>query len=174
VPKKLDSEEQLYASALRALMRRAHSVYEMRQALERRAPSEETAARVLARLKRERLLDDARFALQFARHQVASRRRGRFRIARDLRARGVADRHIEAALAEIFAETDETQLLRRRIQRRLRQLRGPLDQRKLASLYSSLLRAGFPADSIRRELRGLSQAADELPELEALDTEEHK
>jgi len=35
-PRQLESAEELHASALRALMRRAHSVFEMRRALERR------------------------------------------------------------------------------------------------------------------------------------------
>jgi regulatory protein len=162
-PRKLQGEEELYAAALRALMRRAHSVYEMRLALERRAEEKALVRRVLDRLKRENLLDDARYARQFARYHVETRRRGRFRIARDLRARGVPDRHIEAALAEIFEEVDEAMLLRKRLERRLRTLRGApgrrggLDPRKLASLYRSLLRAGFSADTIRRELRALTK-----------------
>ena len=165
-PKRLGTEEDLYTAALRALMRRAHSIFEMRRSLERRADDKALVRRVLDRLKRENLLDDARYARQFARHHAESRRRGHYRIARDLRARGVPDRHIEPALAEVFEEVNEAALLRKRIERRLRTLRGPLDQRKLASLYASLLRAGFSADAIRRELRTVSKRADTLPETE--------
>ena len=166
--RKLASEEDLYAAGLRALMRRAHSVYEMRQALERRAEEKSLARRVLERLKREGLLDDARYARQFARQHAESRRQGRFRIARDLRARGVPDRHIEAALEEIFAETDESALVRKRIERRLRSLRGPLDERRLASLYRSLMRAGFSSDLIRTELRAATRRdVAELAEVDA-------
>ncbi len=156
-PRKLATEEQLYAAALRALARRAHSVYEMRQALERRATDERIARRVLQRLKNEKLLDDARYARQFTRYRAESRRQGRFRIARDLRARGVPDRHIQAALDELLRETDEAALVRQRLQRRLKTLRGPLDARRLASLYHSLLRAGFSSEAIRTELRALTQ-----------------
>ncbi len=156
-PRKLATEEQLYAAALRALARRAHSVYEMRQALERRATDERIARRVLQRLKNEKLLDDARYARQFTRYRVESRRQGRFRIARDLRARGVPDRQIQAALDELLRETDEAALVRQRLQRRLKTLRGPLDARRLASLYRSLLRAGFSSATIRAELRALTQ-----------------
>ena len=156
-PRKLSTEEELYTAAIRALMRRAHSVYEMRQALERRAQERAAVMRVLQRLKNEQLLDDARYARQFARHRAESRRQGHYRIARDLRARGVPDRHIEAALEEVFRETDERALVRKRIERRLKLLRGPLDRRKLASLYGNLLRAGFAADDIRAELRALTR-----------------
>ena len=170
-PRKLATEAELYTAALRALMRRAHSVYEMRQVLERRAQDGAAVRRVLQRLKQESLLDDARYARQFVRYRVESRRQGRFRIARDLRTRGVPDRHIEAALEDIFAETDEAALVRKRLARRLKNLRGALDQRKLASLYRSLLRAGFSADVIRAELRAftqqdVSEIAQESPEEE--------
>ena len=161
--KKLATEEQLYAYALRALMRRAHSVFEMRQALERRAEEKGHVRRILQRLKEAGLLDDARYARQFARYHAESRRRGRYRIARDLRARGVPDRHIEPALEEIFGELDESALVRKRIERKMKQIRGApgergaLNERKLASLYRSLLRAGFSSDTIRRELSALTK-----------------
>jgi hypothetical protein len=42
-------------------------------------------------------------------------------------------------------------------------VRGPLDQRKLASLYGSLLRAGFSSDIIRAELHAITRLP--LPEV---------
>jgi regulatory protein len=143
----------LYAAALGALARRAHSVFEMRGYLERRAAEPAAARRVLARLRVELLLDDARYALEFSRHRARTRRQGRYRIVRELRARGVADAHIEAAVAQVFAETDEAIVVRKLIERRMQSLRGPFDSRKAASLYRSLLRSGFDAELIRRELR---------------------
>ena len=152
-PRKLSTEQDLYASALRALMRRAHSIHEMRQYLGRRAETKNHVDRVIARLREQNYLDDARYSLDYARQHANSRRQGRFRIARELRARGVPDHHIDAALEAVFAETDEASSVRARLQRRLAHLRGPLDQRKLASLHRSLLRAGFSSDTIRAELR---------------------
>jgi regulatory protein len=169
--KKLATENELYAAALRALMRRAHSVHEMKQLLERRAERPEDARAVLDRLKQNRYLNDARYAADYARIHAHSRRQGKFRIARELRGRGVPDRHIEAALEAAFAETNETEMVRARLKRKLVNLRGPLDERKIASLYHSLLRAGFSSDAIRNELRvAVSEAKEtasrgELPEL---------
>ena len=150
-------------SAVRALMRRAHSIHEMREYLTRRAEDAELVSPVIARLREHNYLDDARFALDYARQHAQSRRQGRFRIARELRARGVPDRHIEAALDAVFAETDEAALVRARLKRRLAHVRGALDRGQLASLYRTLLRAGFSADVIRAELRGVT--AGDLPEL---------
>jgi regulatory protein len=169
-PRKLSTEQELYAAALRALMRRAHSIHEMREYLERRAEEKEVVSRVIARLREQNYLDDARYALEFTRQHAQTRRQGRFRIARELRARGVPDRHIEAALDAIFAETDEAALVRARLKRKLSKVRGALDQRKAASLYRSLLRAGFSADVIRTELRLIARG--ELPESPALPPDE--
>jgi len=163
-PRKLDSESDLYNAAMRALMRRAHSVYEMRQSLERRAEDKSLVKKIIERLKSAGLIDDARYAKQFARQRTESRKQGKFRIARDLRARGIPDRHIEAALVELSQETDEAALIRKRIQRKLKLLRGEIDERKIASLYRSLLCAGFPSDLIRRELRSISREG--VPEIE--------
>jgi regulatory protein len=144
----------------------------MRVYLERRTVEPSAARQVLVRLRENRLLDDARYALEFARHRARTRRQGRFRIARELRARGVADQHIEAALAEACAETDEKLLVRTAIERRLRSLRGPLDERKAASLYRSLLRGGFDAELIRRELRPALRGATAAADFSPLDSTE--
>jgi regulatory protein len=164
-PRKLSSEAELYTAAVNALARRAYSIYEMRTYLERRAEDKDTVKSILNRLKQLDYLDDARYARQFVRARAEFRKQGAFRIARDLRARGVPDRHIEAALAERSEETDEAAAVRARLERRIKSLRGPLDERKIASLYRSLLRAGFAADAIRRELSALRKhPAEELPE----------
>ena len=165
-PRKLSSETDLYTAAINSLSRRAYSVYEMRTYLERRAEDKETVQRILDRLKQQKHLDDERYARQFVRQRAEIRKQGPFRIARDLRARGVPDRHIEAALAERAAESDEGATVRARLARRLKSLRGPLDDRRTASLFRSLLRAGFSADTIRRELRAMAKVSvDESPEI---------
>jgi regulatory protein len=140
-------------------MRRAHSVHQMKEYLKARTENAEHAAAVLQRLREHNYIDDARYARDFARVRAQGRRQGKFRIARELRARGVPDRHIEAALEAVFAETDESASVRSSLERKLRHLRGPLDERKRASIYRSLLRAGFSADTIRTELGAATKAA---------------
>jgi len=154
-PRKFSTEAGLYNAATRALMRRAHSVHEMKEYLSLRAEDKDHAEAVLQKLKELNYLDDARYARDFARAHAQNRHQGKFRIARELRARGVPDRHIEAALESAFAETDESALVKSRIERHLRRFRGALDEKKHASLYRSLLRAGFSADVIRTQLRSL-------------------
>jgi regulatory protein len=155
--RKLASEDDLYTAAINGLARRAYSVFEMRTYLERRAEDKEAIKSILERLKELNYLDDARYARQFVRQHTELRKQGAFRIARDLRARGVPDRHIEAALAERSAQSDDRAMVRERLERRIKSSRGPLDERRVASLYRSLLRAGFSADTIRRELTALTK-----------------
>lgn len=163
-PRKLETEPELYETAVKALMRRAHSVHEMKRSLERRTDDKGMIKAVLDRLKRQGMIDDARYAKQFTRQRAEIRKQGKFRIARELRARGIPDRHIDVALEESAKETDERGIVRQRIERKLKLFRGEIDERKIASLFRSLLRAGFPADIIRAELRAVTR--EEVPAIE--------
>jgi regulatory protein len=164
-PRTIDSEPALYDAAIKILMRRAHSVSEMKKALIRRTADEELIQKVIVRLKQNGLIDDARYAKQFARQRTQIRHQGKYRVARELRARGVPDQHIEAAVEEASASTDEAAVVRQRIDRKLKFLRGEIDERKISSLYHSLLRAGFSSDTIRRELKRAT--SDDIPDLES-------
>lgn len=166
-PRQLETEAQLYDAAIKLLMRRAHSVHEMKKALARRCEDDKIVRGVVERLKQESLLDDARYAKQFTRLRTESRKQGEFRIARDLRTRGIPDRHIETAIKDAAAGTDPAAVIRQRIERKLRLFRGEIDERKLASLYRSLIGAGFPSDLIRKELHRATH--EELPEVDPND-----
>ena len=167
-PRKLDTEDELYDVALRALMRRAHSVHEMQQKLARRTDDELLVRVVMARLKENGQLDDDRYARPFTRTRTQSRKQGKFRIARDLRSRGVPDCTINAALEESTEQSNPADMVRQRIERKLKSYRGEIDDKKIASIYGSLLRAGFPSDIIRKELKAMTREpvpeADEAEE----------
>jgi len=173
-PRKLITETQLYMSAQRALMRRAHSISEMKKHLERRAEDAELVPTVIARLRELNYLDDAKYAFDYAAQHAKLRRQGRFRITRELRQRGVPDRYIDDAIAKVFADTDESALLRVRVDRRIARLRGaPLDQKKIASIYRSLVAAGFSSELIRAELkRATANHRAEDSEIELPDSDE--
>jgi len=163
-PRQLETEEELYNVALRALMRRAHSVQEMQKKLSRYTRNELLVRVVMARLQENGQLNDARYAQQFTRNRTQSRKQGQFRIARELRARGVADADINSAMETSAAESDPAAMVRLRIERKLKSNRGEINDQKIASIYGSLLRAGFPSDLIRRELKRLTR--EEVPAAE--------
>ena len=172
-PRTIDSEPALYDAAVKILMRRAHSVSEMKKALIRRTADEALIQKVIARLKQNGLIDDARYAKQFARQRTEIRHQGKYRVARELRARGVSDQHIETAVEEASANSDEAAMVRQRIDRKLKLFRGPqsnklIDEKKIASLYRTLLRAGFSSQTIRRELKRAT--SEDLPEVDSDET----
>ncbi len=108
---------------------------------------------MLDRLAARGWLNDRRFAGDYARSRARHRRLGRYRIARELRQKGVDKELIEEALAAVFpAPHDEVEPVRHRIEKRLRRERPPYTRRLQHSLYSSLLRAGFSSTIIRDEL----------------------
>ena len=161
-PRQVETETELYEAALRALMRRAYSVYEMKQLLGRRTEDDKLLRTVMDRLKRAKMIDDERFAKQFARQRIEIRRQGKFRIARDLRARGVSDADIQSAVESNSDDESQRAAIRHRIERKLKLSRGEISENKIASLYRSLLAAGFPSDAIRKELKAIT--TEEVPE----------
>ncbi len=157
-PRQLETESELYDVAVRALMRRAHSVHEMKQKLARRSENKLLVQLVMARLKENGLIDDARYAKQFARQRTQTRKQGKFRVARDLRARGVPDRHIDAAVEEATRETDEGAVVRQRIERKLRSYRGSDTSKKSGPAGTEGPRKGRPPR--RRARIGTMSAGD--------------
>jgi regulatory protein len=133
----------------------------MQKLLKRRASSDLLAQVVLARLKENGSLNDDRYAKQFTRQRTEIRRQGKFRIARDLRARGVPTAQIQSAIEGASDDSAERAAIRHRIDRKLKLTRGEISDKKIASLYRSLLAAGFPSDAIRRELKSIT--AEEVP-----------
>jgi regulatory protein len=166
-PRKLDTEQELYDVALRALMRRAHSVQEMEQKLTKHSDNELLVRVVMARLKENGQLNDERYAQQFTRIRTQSRKQGQFRIQRELRARGIPSPLIQSAIEESVAQSDPTVVVRQRIERKLISYRGEVDDKKIASIYASLLRAGFPSGLIRKEIKALTSKP--IPEVEESD-----
>lgn len=169
--RQLTTESDLYAAAVAALARRAHSAFEMRKYLERRAADPGLVPLILARLRAKGLIDDARYAAAFARTRLANRRQGPLRIARELRARGVPGRHIEEALKSVSSTGNNRPALRGRIESWLRRHRarstGALDRKQFASLYRSLFAAGFPSDLIRAELGRSGEDRRQTPEIDS-------
>ncbi len=135
------------------LARRAYSIAELRQTLERKFPANPAVGEAIARLRQLGYLDDQKFAEQYASQLARNRSLGRYRIRRELKAKRVNYRTIEPALARAFEEMDEREVLERALAKKLRTLRLPLTIRKLHSLCQSLLRRGFRTDDIIKVVR---------------------
>jgi SOS response regulatory protein OraA/RecX len=109
--------------------------------LTRRRLEPDAIDEAVARLKRERALDDARVAGAFARTAVRLKGRGPMRLERDLQALGIERGAARAAVREILADTDERTLARQALARRWRRASGPSRPTPRASIAPCSARA---------------------------------
>ena len=167
MPRSRQAPPNPFTAALRLLARRAYSIAEMRRALTRRSDSSEAVEEALARLRQVGYLDDQKFAKQQANALRRNRAFGPQRIVRELKAKGVNYRFIDAAVEQAFEEVGEHELLEQVLSKKVRNLRLPLSRSRFYSLCRSLLRQGFRSDDIMKAVR----ARPELrPVAEDLDT----
>lgn len=137
-------------AALRSLARRAHARLELRIGLLRRQHPLFAVETALERLAGRGLVDDRRFAEQYAASRAA-RGCGPARILRDLRGRGVECRVAEDAVRSALADEaiDPERAVRAVARKRARQLAGlpgPVQRRRLSAF---LLRRGYGGSEVR-------------------------
>ncbi len=164
---KLLAAAALYDYAVAALARRSLTVAELRSRLERRAARPHDVQEVLQRLREIGYLDDAQLADSYARFRRDYEGLGRLRIVRDLERRGVERKVAEKTVGQAFQDTDELELVRHQIRRRLGSRADELplsDRKQIAALFRALLRAGF---SSARIVEGLQEIASDTDWLEA-------
>jgi regulatory protein len=161
-----------YQRALRRLARRDHSEAEMRGALQNAGYREEDVEATLARLRAERLLDDAGFASRFAASRIAHQGLGRHRVRQALRQKGVPKAVAEAGLVEALADVSEASALDALARRYWRQRGTEEPERRLRKLWVFLLRRGYPASLVSARLKALwPRHQDALEGLEPLDAD---
>jgi regulatory protein len=140
-----------YQTALRMLSARELSVAQVRERLRARGFPPEAIETVLERLQANGALDDRRTARAYARSALQVKRRGRLRVLRELEALGVDRLVSREAVAEVFADVDERQLIRAALDRR-----HPdriTDAGAYRRLFQYLARLGFAPDAITAVLR---------------------
>jgi len=135
-----------YQIALRLLARRELSTTQLRDRLARRELPSAEVETAIARLSRERVVDDARTALIYARLAAEVKLRGRSRAQREIEAIGIDPETAGRAVVAVFDEIDEESVLKRAIAKRLN---GPIgDSAQFRRLHQALLRQGFPPERV--------------------------
>jgi regulatory protein len=142
--------EGAHRAGLRALARRAHARFDLRRRLLQKQHPPAAVDGALERLARQDLLDDARFARDYA-SAKASRGRGPARLVRDLQAQGVERRVAEDAVRTALADdgVDPDAVVRAVAEKRAKQLSGlpaPVRKRRLVAF---LARRGFQGPEVR-------------------------
>ena len=127
---------------------------------------------MLARLRRERLLDDAGFAARYARSRLEHRGLGRHRLRQGLRRKGVAAATAEAGIQEALGQVSEADVVDRLARRYWKASVAKPPEKRLRNLWAFLLRRGFPATLILSRLKALwPRWQDALEGLEPADLE---
>ncbi len=133
---------------MRWLARREHSTDELTRKLRRRGVRDAAIVDVIATLRAENALSDARFAESFVRVRV-ERGQGPLRIRAELRERGLSD----DAVGDVLTATSEEWLEHARRVRTKRFGAAAPDSRRVWNQQARFLaQRGYPADVIYRLL----------------------
>ena len=142
-----------YLTALKMLVRRELSEAQLRQRLLRRQHDPDAIEAALTRLKSERNLDDERVAGAIARSETNLKKRGRYRVTRQIEAAGIASSIAKRIVDETFAAIDGDALIAQALARRLRGRSRIEDDREFQRLYRYLVAQGFEPDRVMALLR---------------------
>jgi regulatory protein len=145
-----------YLTALKMLGRRELSEAQLRQRLLRRQHAPDAIEAALTRLKSDRSLDDERVAGAIARSETNLKKRGRYRVTRQIEPAGIAPSTAKRVVDETFAAIDGDDLLVQALGRRLRGRTSIADDREFQRLYRYLVAQGFEPDRVLALLRSRS------------------
>ncbi len=151
--------DKLYQYALRALGRRPHTAAELRAKLQRRCVDGSDVEEVLDRLRAQSYVDDNQVAEAHSEYRRDQSGLGRRRVLSELLRRGVDEGTAQRAVAEAYRGTDEVQLARRFLRRKLGKPLGHVTvdgRRELGRLFRALARAGFGPTVSSQALAGVS------------------
>jgi regulatory protein len=145
-----------YLAALKILAGRELSEAQLRQRLIRREHDPESIEAALTRLKAERSLDDERVAGVIARSETGLKKRGRYRVTRQIEAAGIAPAIARRVVDETFATIDADSLMSEALARRLRGKTRVEGDKEFSRLYRYLVAQGFEPDRVMALLRSKS------------------
>jgi regulatory protein len=144
--------DRTYLDAVKMLARRELSEAQLRQRLARRQHDADAIEAAITRLKADRSLDDERVAGAIARTETSLKKRGRYRVIRQIEAAGIAPSIARRVVDETFATIDVDGLLNEALGRRLRKT-SIEDEKELNRLYRYLVAQGFEPDRVLAHLR---------------------
>jgi len=153
-----DTFAALYARAVRLLAVRMRAEQELRTRLttgtRTSGPADPpTVERVIERLKKERLVDDRRFAFEASRSRFTYRHQGLRRVLLELRRLGVPDRIAEDSATEALEEAGGAEaVLEQALEKKLRTTGRPKNLKGLARLLRTFANNGHPPHLVRSRL----------------------
>lgn len=156
----MDDVEKTKKAALRLLGFRPRSESELRRRLAQKQLPREAVETVVDQLKKERWVDDEKFARLYALSRMQSGSFGKGRVRRELTQRGLTGALVERGMTAI-ADIDETAVARGLVEKRLATMRGLSADAKKRRLHGFLLRRGFSVQVVFKVLSGFLGAMEE-------------
>lgn len=149
MPAQKPDEKQLLYKLERYCAYQERSRHEARQKLRQLGETDEaTQQRIIAQLEKNRFIDETRYARAFALDKFNLHEWGKVKIALALREKGIAEKQVDAALAEINPRQYE-QTLKKLLQKKRAELRGEKDAfQKKGKLANYLIGKGYEADKV--------------------------
>lgn len=157
--KELDETAKALDAAIRLLTARPRAVREITDRLRRKAYDDETIARVIAKLRDWRYIDDEAFARYWVENREANRPRGRRLLEQELRQKGIARETVGEVIdeAEIEEQTGAMEIARAKL-RSYRALEPAVARRRMGAF---LARRGYGFGVIKPVLDELFDESDE-------------
>jgi regulatory protein len=146
------SQSSAYEYALKLLTARSYTARSLLRKLTQKGIAPEEARAVLDRLESSGLINDAKFAEQFARGKVMMSGASKRRVVQDLRRKGIAQPVADEALARVFAdeEIDSAAMAEKAARKKVAQM-GDLEPIVLRRrLFGFLARRGYELDDIKK------------------------
>jgi regulatory protein len=141
--KQVSSDDKLYGNALRYMMMRPRSEWELRSYLQRKNSPAPLTQQILNKLSLHGLINDLAFAEAWVRSRRLLRSASKRKLQQELRAKRVSDEVVKQALFE--DATDESAVLRELVAKKRQQARYKDDLK----LMQYLVRQGFSYDDVK-------------------------
>jgi regulatory protein len=150
-----DELKRTQSAALKFLSYRDRSEFEIRERLKQKEFSLTAVQETVGWLARLGYLNDERFALNWSRSRISTKKFGEYRLRRELSAKGLASETIEQTLQTVYSEISEWDLAQSLAQKKLSQLKGVDSKVKSRRLAQYLQRKGFPPDTVFKTVHRL-------------------
>ncbi|AZN40922.1 RecX family transcriptional regulator [Paenibacillus albus] len=154
-----DSRHRAYITALAYLGARQRTEKEIQRYLARKEIDPEAAARAIARLTQEGLVNDNQYASMYASEKMRTQLKGRRLLQQELLQRGISKDMAKQASQELSPDS-EIEVAVRAAHKKWPYIKGEQRERK-QKLAAFLLRRGFPMSVVREAVKAAAERMED-------------
>lgn len=123
--------------------------------------SSQMAEQIVCHLRKEKYIDENRFARAFAHDKFLYEHWGRIKIAYSLRSKGIADAIVDNSIDEVISDDDYLSTLTLLLRNKMRDMQRPLSPNDRARLFRFAAQRGFESRFVAMALRQAGINSDE-------------